>query len=81
MWHVQVSIARFIVHQYGFGDSFQITTNALTIIIEHAGHSRDITGSWITGNQLLNQLSGQERSDVRMIGNRVQGYCQILFGV
>ena len=70
-------VARLGIEQDGLDDRFHVAADTLSVIGEDVGDSLDVTGRRITGDEALDELAGNERSDVRMIEQYVERLGQI----
>src|SRR5436309_12524792 len=67
-----------VIHQDGPHDSLQITSDTLSIVVKNGGDTIKIPWARVTCHQPLDQLSGNERSDVRMTEDCVEGRTEVL---
>src|SRR5437016_8513309 len=69
-----------VIHQDGSDDSLQITADTLPVVVENGGDAVKVPWARVTCHQSLDQLSGNERPDVRMTEDCVEGRTEILRG-
>ena len=73
-----VAAARFGIEQDGSDHCLHVAAHARAIVLENFGHALDISGTWITGHKMLNQLARNKRRKIWMIENVVNRAVEIL---
>ncbi len=68
-----VAAARFGIEQDGGDHRLHIAAHARAIVLENLGDALNVSGTWIAGHKMLDQLARNERRKIWMIEDVVDG--------
>ena len=71
-------VARFGIEQDRLDDRFEIAAHARAVVVEHGRDALHVGRRRIARHQVLNQLLGDERPDVRVADDVIDGVAEIL---
>src|SRR5664279_3683624 len=72
-----IAAARFGIHENCSHYGFQVAAYAAAVVIEDLGYARDVVGTWIAGDEFLNELFRDEGANVGVGENILDGGIEI----
>ena len=71
-------VARFVVEQDGLDDGLQVAADAGAVVIEDLRDAVNVIAAGVAGHQALNEFAADERRDVLVVENRIEGGFKVL---